>query len=148
MQLQGPHCERCYYCKNWDCLSINNSHITLKRTHSFYYQVKMAMFCTKTKWCSFFIRTTIDYYCEWVQFEESICSSILPTLRWFYVLAILPKLTLNVKPIWEPKDWVLEKIFLQKMSNVVNWGNECIDKLLHTTIVSVYINAVITFIII
>ena len=93
--------------KKCDCLSINNGHITLKRTHSFYYLVQKAMFCMKTKWCDFFLCTTVDYYCERVQFKESSCCSILPTLRCFYVLAILPELTLKAKSIWEPKDWVM-----------------------------------------
>ena len=106
--------------KKCDCLSINNGQITLKRTHSFYYQVQMAMFCTKTKWCDFFLRTTVDYYCERVKFEESFCGSILPTLRRFYVLAILPELALKSKPIREPKDWVTEEeSFLQEMAEVV-----------------------------
>jgi len=29
------------------CLTINNDHKQLKRAHSYYYQVQMAMFCTR-----------------------------------------------------------------------------------------------------
>ena len=64
----------------------------------------MVMFCTKTKWCDFFLCTTADYFCKQVQFEEPFCGSILPTLRCF-----LPELTLKAKSIREPKDWVMEE---------------------------------------
>ena len=42
------------------CLTINNDHKQLKRAHSYYYQVQMAMFCTRWEWCDFFICTTVD----------------------------------------------------------------------------------------
>ena len=73
-----------------DCLAINNGHIELKRTHSYYYQVQMAKFCTKREWCDFILRTTIDYHCERVQFDESFMPDFSPlctgsTLRRFYL---------------------------------------------------------------
>ena len=106
--------------KKCDCLSINNSHITLKRTHSFYYQVQVVVFCTKTKWYDFFFHTTVDYHCERVQFKESFCGIVLPTLRYFYVLAILPELTLKAKLIQEPNNCVTEEeTFLQEIAEVV-----------------------------
>ena len=106
--------------KKCDCLAINNGRIELKRTHSYYYQIQMAMFCTKTEWCDFLLRTTIDYHCERVQLDESFCAAILSTLRRFYILAILPELALKAKPIREPKDWITEEdIFLQEMKEVV-----------------------------
>ena len=106
--------------KKCDCLTFNNSNITLKRTHSFYYQVQMAMFCTKTKWCDFLLRTTVDYHCERVPLDESFCDALLPTLRRFYVLAILPELSLKAKPIREPKDWLAEEeTFLQEMAELI-----------------------------
>ena len=87
---------------------------------NFYYQVQIAMFCTKTKWCNFFLCTTVDYYCKRVEFEESFCGSIFPTFQRFYVLAILPELTLKAKLIQEPKDWVMEEeTFFQEMAKVV-----------------------------
>ena len=106
--------------KKCDCLTINNGSVELKRTHSYYYQIQIAMFCTRTKWCDFFLRTTVDFHCERVPFDESFCSSILPILRRFYILAILPELTLKSKPIREPKDWVAEEtVFLQEMTEFV-----------------------------
>ena len=50
--------------KKRDCLAINNGRIELKHTHSYYYQVQMAMFCTKKELCNFLLRTTIGYHCE------------------------------------------------------------------------------------
>ena len=103
-----------------DCLAINNGHIELKCTHSYYYQVQMAMFCTKREWCDFIIRTTIDYHCERVQFDESFCARLLPSLHRFYVTAILPELAFKAKPIREPKEWIAdEESFLQEMERLV-----------------------------
>ena len=102
--------------KKCDCLAINNGRIELKHTHGYYYQVQMAMFCTKKAWCDFLLHTTIDYHCERVQFDKSFCDMVLPALRRFYILAILPELALKAKPIREPKDWLTEEdSFLQEM---------------------------------
>lgn len=103
-----------------DCLAIIDSRIELKRTHTYYYQVQMAMFCTNRKWCDFILRTTIDYYCERVQFDESFCTGLLPSLRRFYITAILPELALKAKPIREPKHWIAdENSFLLEMEQLV-----------------------------
>ena len=106
--------------KKCDCLTINSGSVELKRTHSYCYQIQIAMFCTRTKWCDFFLRTTVDFHCERILFDESFCGNILPILRKFYILAILPELTLKAKPIQEPKDWVAEEtVFLQEMTEFV-----------------------------
>jgi len=110
--------------KKCKCLTINNGSIELKCTHSYYYQIQLAMFCTRTKWCNFFFRTTVDFHCERISFDESLCGSILPILRRFYILAILPELTLKAKPIWEPKDWVAEEtVFLQEIIGFMSWAH-------------------------
>ena len=106
--------------KKCDCLASNNGRIELKRTHSYYYQIQMAMFCTKKEWCDFLLCTTIDYHCKQVQFDESFCGAIFPTLRRFYILAILPELALKAKPIREPKYWITkEDSFLKEMEELV-----------------------------
>jgi len=104
-----------------DCLLIENGHIQLKHTHSYYYQVQMAMFCTNTQWCDFLLRTTVDYHCERIQYNEAFCHKIIPTLRRFYIIAILPELSLKGKPIREPKDWISdEESFIQEMEQLVS----------------------------
>ena len=96
--------------KKCTCLVINNGRKSLKTTHDYYYQVQTAMFCTGTRWCDFFLRTTVDMYCERIAFDERMCCSILPKLREFYFCAILPELTLPRNPeIREPKEWLQDK---------------------------------------
>ena len=105
----------------YDCLFINNSLIQLKRTHSYHYQVQMAMFCTNTRWCDFLLRTTIDYHCEKVECNETFYLEIIPTLRRFYIVAILPELSLKGKSIREPKDWISnEESFIQELEQLVS----------------------------
>ena len=95
--------------KKCTCLVINNGTRSLKKTHDYYYQVQIAMFCTNTKWCDFFLRTTKDNHCERIILDEQMCYSILPKLREFYFCAILPELTLPHNPIREPGEWLEDK---------------------------------------
>ena len=100
---------------------INNCLIQLKRTHSYYYQVQMAMVCTNTRWCDFLLRTTVDYHCERVEYNETFCLEIIPILRRFYIITILPEISLEDKSIWEPKDWISdEESFIQEMEQLVS----------------------------
>ena len=50
------------------------------------------MFCTGTKWCDFFLRTTVGMYCERITFDERMCYFILPKLGEFF--SVLPYLNL------------------------------------------------------
>ena len=107
--------------KKCDCLEVNNGRIQLKHTHTYYYQVQLAMFCTSTQWCDFLLRTTVDYHCERIQLNKSFCTTMLPTLRRFYILAILPELSLKAKSIREPKDWLTnEDSFVQEIEHLVS----------------------------
>ena len=83
---------------------------SLKMMHNYYYQMQIAMLCTNTQWCDFFLRTTIDVHCERISLGLRMCCSILPKLREFYFCAILPELTLPRNPeIHEPKEWLQDK---------------------------------------
>jgi len=43
------------------CLTRNeDSHLWLKQSHPYYYQVQATMFCTKRNWCDFVVNTTQD----------------------------------------------------------------------------------------
>ena len=95
-----------------DCLASNKGRVELKRTHSYYYHVQMAKFCTKKEWCDFLLRTTIDYHCERVQFDESFCGVILPTLRRFYILVILP---------WRPSQSESQRTGLPRKTVFFRW---------------------------
>ena len=47
------------------CLAVNDqSHLSLKRTHNYYYQVQATMSCTGRKWCDFVVHTTVDFHVE------------------------------------------------------------------------------------
>ena len=52
--------------KKLTCLSCKrtNGALLLKKSHTFYYQVQMAMLCTNTEWCDFVVRTKVDLYVE------------------------------------------------------------------------------------
>ena len=59
--------------KKCTCLVINNERKSLKTTHDYYYQVQTLMLCSGTRWCNFFLRTTVDMYCERIDFDEKMC---------------------------------------------------------------------------
>lgn len=77
------------------CLDIEDGRIQLKCTHSYYYQVQMAMFCMNARWHDFLLRKTDDFHCEWVEYNELFCTGAIPTLRPFYIVAILLELSLK-----------------------------------------------------
>ena len=97
--------------KKCTCLIINDAgRKSLKMTHDYYYQIQIAMLCTNTQWCDFFLQTTIDVHCERIALDLRMCCSILPKLREFYFCTILPELTLPRNPeIREPKEWLQDK---------------------------------------
>ena len=109
VEFKNPHAYRnsslndAITTKKCECLTTETGCKQLNCTHTYYYQVQMAMFCTKREWCDFFIRTTVDYHCERIKFDHV---SLLPKLRRFFFLAVLPELTLKHKPIRKPKDWI------------------------------------------
>ena len=95
--------------KKCTCFVVKNGRRYLKTTHNFYYQIQFAMFCSNTKWCDFFLRTTVDTHCERINVDERMCYSNLPKLREFYFCAILPQLTFPHDPIREPEEWLQNK---------------------------------------
>ena len=76
----------------------------MQYTHGYYYQIQIAMFCTKKEWCDFLLCTIIDYHCEQVQI--AFCGIVLTILQCFHILVILSELALKAKLIREPKDWL------------------------------------------
>ena len=96
--------------KKGTCLVINNGRKSMKTTHNYYYQVQTTMLCTGTWWCDFFLRITVDIYCERIAFEERMYCSILPKLPEFYICAILPELTLPCNSeIREHKEYMVTR---------------------------------------
>ena len=57
--------------KKCTCLVNNGGNFSLKQ---------FAMYCTKTKWCDFFICAK-DFYREKILYDDDFCSSIIPKLK-------------------------------------------------------------------
>ena len=84
----------------------NDGSLILKRSHQYYYQVQTAMLCTKTQWCDFVVRTTVDFQVvERVWIDKSFCDTFVDKVRQFYFNSILPELTVRQTPIREP-EWI------------------------------------------
>ena len=90
--------------KKCTCLVNNGGDLSLKHSHQYFHQVQFAMFCTKTKWCDFFICAK-DFHGERILYDDNFCSSIISKLKRFYFCAILPELVVSRLPIREPKEW-------------------------------------------
>ena len=91
------------------CLTETDHYLRLKHSHHYYYQVQAAMFCTKTKWCDFVVRTTVDLHIERIVWDPQFWMSVLPRLHDFYFTAILPELALprmHTGGIREPAEWL------------------------------------------
>ena len=64
----------------------------LKTSHSYYYQIQAAMFCTQRKWCDFVVRTSVDLHIERIKWNDKFWDGIVPKLKRFYFEALLPEL--------------------------------------------------------
>ena len=105
--------------KKCTCFCIVNGKISLKQSHDYYHQIQFAMFCTKTKWCDFHLRTMVDAHFERVHLNIEYCFSRIPSLRKFYFCAILPELAFPKDPIREPREWIVNKEdWLQEISSL------------------------------
>ena len=83
--------------KKCTCLIINDAgRKSLKMTHDYYYQIQIAMLCTNTQWCDFFLRTTIDVHCERIALDLRMCCSILPSLENSISVLFYPNLLFHV----------------------------------------------------
>ena len=94
--------------KKCTCLVNNEGNLSLKRSHQYFYQIQFAMYCTKTKWCDFFICAK-NSHGERILYDDDFCSSIIPKLKRFYFCAILPELVVPCQPIREPKAWITDE---------------------------------------
>ena len=95
-------------CKKCTCLLSNEGILSLKRSHQYYHQVQFAMFCTRAKWCDFFICAK-DCHGERIIYDDDFCLKIISKLKRFYFCAILPELAVPLQPIREPKDWLTDE---------------------------------------
>ena len=86
-------------------LTVDNGSVILKRSHPYYYQVQTATLCSRTQWCDFVVRTSVDFrVVERVCFDDSFYDS-LSKVRHFYFNSVLPELTKKHTPICEP-EWI------------------------------------------
>ena len=91
------------------CLSQDKSgHLSLKKSHDYYYQIQATMFCTSRNWCDFVVNTTKDLYVQRIRFDEQFWNKVMPKLESFYFEAILPELAcprFHHGGIREPVQW-------------------------------------------
>ena len=87
----------------------DSGQLHLKMSHSYYYQIQAAMFCTQRKWCDFVVRTSVDLHIERIKWNDKFWDGIVPKLKRFYFEALLPELA---QPLYqsggtrEPSDWL------------------------------------------
>ena len=99
----------------------DSGQLHLKMSHSYYYQIQAAMFCTQRKWCDFVVRTSVDLHIERIKWNDKFWDGIVPKLKRFYFEALLPELA---QPLYqsggirEPSDW---------LKNLDTWSNKIAD---------------------
>ena len=53
------------------CLQTDESgNISLKRNHTYFYQVQCQMFCTNRKWCDFLVCTAKNHFVETIWYDQ------------------------------------------------------------------------------
>ena len=95
----------------------NNDSLSLKCTHSYYYQVQEALYCTQHTWCGFVLCTSTDLHIERLLWDPSFWSAVMPRLQEFYFTAILPELAdahQHQEGIHEPSSWLKDTVAWRK----------------------------------
>ncbi len=67
---------------------------SLKRTHTYYYQVQGQMLVTKQSWCDYYVWTprNDDGVVEWIYVDQSFITDIFTKLKKYYFCNMLPEL--------------------------------------------------------
>jgi hypothetical protein len=65
--------------------------ISLKKTHSFYYQIQGQMALTGRHWCDFFVWTLKGHYVERIPFDASFWKEMSSKLNLFYEHYVVPE---------------------------------------------------------
>ena len=82
--------------KNSSCLSMENGVLQLRRSHQYYAQVQVQMWCTGHRWCDFVVRTVSksnNIYVERILFDEEYIANIQPKLYHFFVNGVIAELS-------------------------------------------------------
>ena len=74
------------------CCSLVNGKITLKRNHSYYFQVQGQMAITDSKWCDFCVWTLRGHSVERIPFDNASWMTMLSKLNNFYIKAVISEL--------------------------------------------------------
>ena len=84
--------------------------ISLRPSHSYYYQIQTTMLCAKRERCDFVVCTKEDMHIERVTYnKELVIKKWIPSLQEFYFNALLPELACprhQQGGICEPEDWL------------------------------------------
>ena len=73
------------------CCSVLKGKISLKKTHSFYYQIQGQMALTGRHWCDFFVWTLKGHYVERIPFDASFWKEMSSKLNLFYEHYVVPE---------------------------------------------------------
>lgn len=96
--------------KNFCLKQDQDGLISLRPSHSYFYQIQATMLCTKRKWCDFVLCTKEDMHVERIPCTD-LMNTVLPTLQSFYFNAILPELACPRNQnggIREPQEWLID----------------------------------------
>ncbi|XP_038075987.1 uncharacterized protein LOC119743813 [Patiria miniata] len=81
--------------KKGSCLTMENGVLQLRRSHQYYAQVQVQMWCTGYKWSDFVVRTVSksnNIYVERILFDEEYIANIQPKLYTFFVNGVVAEL--------------------------------------------------------
>ena len=74
------------------CLSVIGEGLSLKTSHTYYYQVQQQMHVTNCEWADFVVWTLKEMFAQRIARDRSFSQNILPKLQDFYFEHLLPAL--------------------------------------------------------
>lgn len=78
--------------KNTCLIKAGNENVTLDKKHSYYYQIQMQMFVTKTFYCDFIIWCKSFIFTERIYFDDNFCAEHITKALNFHKYVIVPEL--------------------------------------------------------
>ncbi|XP_022111666.1 uncharacterized protein LOC110990891 [Acanthaster planci] len=97
LEIKNPYTHRLceiqdFSTKKGSCLTMENGMLQVRRTHIYYTQVQVQMWCTGYSWTDFIVRTVSkhnNFHAERIQFDTEFIASLKPKLYIFFVQGIL-----------------------------------------------------------
>jgi len=93
VKIKCPYCHRdSKIDEAVECLEKRDGQLSLKKSHSYFYQIQCQLLLSNKEYCDFLKWTKEDFFTERIIFEEEFCVEIVEKSKQFFKSVVLPEL--------------------------------------------------------